>query len=97
MNTQTKSRTVNRGWLKKQIAAGNIEIKTDMILTDDYAFDAAYNCQKSEWKKADIKDFSDQDFQFKSGRAYWNDERTEISWTMLANHYYTCRLISATK
>lgn len=90
-----QSNTVNRGWLKKQIAAGNIEIKTDMILTDDYAFDAAYENQKSGWKKADISNYSDDDFTYKSGRAYWNAERTEISWTMLANHYYTCRLINS--
>jgi hypothetical protein len=51
MNT-TKSLTVNRAWLKKQIAAGNVEIKTDMILTDDYAFDAAYKNQKSDLEES---------------------------------------------
>lgn len=93
MKQVAASRTVNRGWLKKQIADGNIEIKTDMILTDDYAFDASCNNQKSEWKKANIKDFSDKDFKYKSGRAYWNEDKTEILWTMLANHYYTCRIV----
>ena len=91
---ETKSRTVNRGWLRRQIEAGKIEIKTDMILTDDYAFDAAYNAQKSGWTKADIKNFSEEDFKYSSGRAYWNEDRTEMRWTMLANHYYTCRFIS---
>jgi len=93
MNNQTKtSGTVNRGWLKKQIAAGNVEIKTDIILTDDYAFDASSNCQKSEWRKADISDFGLYDFTYKSGRAYWTKDGL-INWVMLANHYYTCRLI----
>lgn len=91
-----KSGTVNRGWLKRQIAAGNVEIKTEMILTDDYAFDAAYKNQKSEWKKADINDYCDDDFQFKGGYARWNDNG-EISWTMLTNYYYTCRLINESK
>lgn len=87
------SGTVNRGWLKKQIEKGNIEIKTDMILTDDYAFDDAVKCQKSGWRKADIKEFSEYDFKYKSGRAYWSQDGT-ISWTMLCNHYYTCRIIN---
>ena len=89
------SNTVNRGWLKKQIAAGNVEIKTNYVLTDDYAFDASVNAQASGWKKADIVNFSDDDFQYKSGRAYWNEERSEIKWYMLANHSYTCRLIKS--
>ena len=88
------SKTVNRGWLKKQIEKGNVEIKCDMILTDDYAFDAAYKYQKEEsWRKALAADFKEQDFKYKSGRAYWNENGT-ISWTMLCNHYYTVRLIN---
>jgi hypothetical protein len=85
-------KTIRRDWLKKQMAAGNIEIKCNMILTDDYAFDAAYNFQKSDWSKANIKDFDDMDFKYKSGYAYMDDNGL-IHWTMLANHYYTCRLI----
>lgn len=84
--------TVNRLWLKKQIIAGNIEIKRTQILTDDYAFDAAYNFQKSDWKLANIEDFTEMDFKYGSGRAYWNDDKTVINWTLLANHYYECRL-----
>jgi len=87
-------KAIRRDWIKRQIAKGNIEIKTEMILTDDYAFDAASGCQKtSEWVKADINNFNDRDFQYKSGHAYWNDDHTEISWTMLCNHYYKLRLI----
>ena len=89
------STTVKRNWLRKQIELGNIEIKCNMILTDDYAFDNATNCQKSDWKKADINDFRKEDFKYKSGYAYWNPDNT-INWTMLANHYYTCRLINKT-
>lgn len=82
---------IRRDWIKRQIEKGNILIKTDMILTDDYAFDAAYNCQKSDWREAKIENFSDYDFKFKSGYAYWNNDGT-FSWTMLTNHYYTCKL-----
>jgi hypothetical protein len=86
--------TVNRGWLKKQIIAGNIEIKTSMILTDDYAADAASNFKKSEWAKADIANFDmDDDFNAPGGRAWWNDEKTEITWKLCANNYYKCRII----
>jgi len=89
------NKTVRRDWIKKQIIAGNVLIKCDMILTDDYAFDAAYNCQKTEnWRKANIEDFNDQDFKYKSGWAYWaNKEEGIISWTMLCNHYYTIKIV----
>lgn len=88
--------TVNRGWLKKQIIAGNIEIKKSVILTDDYAADAANNFQRTEtWAKADIKDFDvNDDFTLAGGRAWWNDERTEITWKLCANNYYKCRLLN---
>jgi hypothetical protein len=86
-------KTVRRDWLKKQIEKGNIEIKCDQILTDDYAHDDATNCGKTTWAKADIKDFSIHDFSYFTGHANWNDDGT-IHWTMLTNHYYTCRLIN---
>ena len=85
--------TVRRDWLKRQIIKGNIEIKTDMILTDDYAFDNAYNCQKSGWRKANIESYTDQDFKYSYGALHKNEDGT-LSWTMLCNHYYTCRLIN---
>ena len=85
-------KTIKRNWLKKQIELGNIEIKCTGVYTDDYAFDSAYNYQKSDWKKADIKNYSDQDFKYKSGYAYI-DENGLIHWIMLCNHYYECRLI----
>ena len=92
--TARVSNTVNRAWLRRQIEKGNVQIKCDMVLTDDYAMDSAMNFQKEEgWKTADIKNFNDRDFRNKSGQARWNHNRTEISWTMLCNHYYTCRLI----
>jgi hypothetical protein len=46
------TKTINRGWLKKQIAKGNIEAKCNHRLTDDYAFDAATGFGKSEWAPA---------------------------------------------
>ncbi|MDA3940493.1 MAG: hypothetical protein PF693_14480 [Spirochaetia bacterium] len=84
--------TVRRDWIKRQIIKGNIEIRTDMILTDDYAYDNSANCHESkEWNIADIKNFTDHDFKYKSGYAYKNEDGS-IKWTMLANHYYTIRL-----
>jgi hypothetical protein len=91
--------TVRRDWIKKQIIAGNVLIKCDMILTDDYAMDNALKFQKTEnWEKADIKNFSDQDFKYKSGHAYWaNKAEGIISWTMLCNHYYTIKIVKGEK
>ena len=79
------SKTVNRGWLKKQIAAGKMLIKCDYKMTDDYAFDAATNFGKTGWKPAryapnkysqeckyaeDVIFVDDFDLKSKSGCAY---------------------------
>jgi len=47
-------KTIRRDWLKKQIEKGNVEAKCNYIMTDDYAFDDAYNCQRTGWKPARI-------------------------------------------
>lgn len=47
MSTVTK--TVNRGWLKKQIIKGNVEAKCNHKLTDDYAFDNATGFGATDW------------------------------------------------
>ena len=93
------NRMIRRDWIKKQITLGNVLIKTDMILTDDYAFDSAYKCQKTEkWVRANIEDYNDYDFKYKSGHAYWvNKEEGIIAWTMLCNHYYTIKLVEGVK
>lgn len=87
---------INRGWIKRQIIAGNLEIRTDMILTDDYAFDAAGKNQKSEnFVKANINDFIEDDFNGPCGNAFWSADRKTFRWKKYTNHYYTCRLIAA--
>ena len=48
--------TVNRGWLKRRILEGKVLAKCNGVYTDDYAFDAAYNFQKTGWLKAKIED-----------------------------------------
>lgn len=50
MSTVTK--TVNRGWLKKQIEKGNVEAKCNHRMTDDYAFDNATGFGATEWAPA---------------------------------------------
>ena len=50
----TATKTIKRNWLKKQIEAGNMEAKCNYVLTDDYAFDNAYNFRKTEWLPARI-------------------------------------------
>lgn len=49
------SNTVNRGWLRKQIEAGNVEVKCDYSMTDDYAWDNASGFGKTDWMPARIR------------------------------------------
>ena len=44
--------TVNRGWLKKQIANGKVEAKCRYAMTDDYRFDNANEFGKTDWMQA---------------------------------------------
>ena len=47
-----RSKSVNRGWLRKQAAAGKLWLKCSMHLTDDYAWDNASNfCKMDEFKQ----------------------------------------------
>ena len=48
-------KTVNRGWLRKQVEAGKVAIKCNYHYTDDYAFDAAVNFQQTDWMPARIR------------------------------------------
>jgi len=43
-----RSKSVNRGWLLKQAAAGKLWLKCRMHLTDDYAWDNASNFGKMD-------------------------------------------------
>lgn len=47
--------TIRRNWLRKQVELGRVEAKCEMHLTDDYAFDAAYNFGQTDWKPARIR------------------------------------------
>ena len=40
-------KTVNRGWLKRQVLAGKVEAICAYHMTDDYKRDAANNCGKT--------------------------------------------------
>lgn len=86
-------KTVRRDWLKRQIQKGLIEIKCTGIYTDDYYGDSQNEYSKTDWYHADIKDFSDHDFTYTSGYAYQENDEI-IHWTVLANHFYVCRVIS---
>ena len=58
-------KTVNRGWLKRQVKAGKVEAKCTGHYTDDYAFDAANGFGKmDEWKPVRVlDDFTKNDFR----------------------------------
>lgn len=47
--------TVNRGWLKRQVAAGNLDAKCDYHLTDDYTYDNGNNGGRTTWRPARMR------------------------------------------
>ena len=47
--------TVNRGWLKRQVAAEKMEARCNYHLTDDYAFDNANKGGTTDWMPARIR------------------------------------------
>jgi len=73
------SNTVNRGWLRKQIEAGNVEVKCNYSLTDDYAWDNANNGGKTDWMPARIRrpKFAklDNDGGYQDGRCIDDDRK----------------------
>jgi len=63
-----KSKTINRGWLKKQVSLGKIEAKCNYHYTDDYRYDADVNFQKTDWMPCRMQN-----------RVYENDPVTGFS------------------
>lgn len=86
------AKAVRRDWIKRQIKAGKMEIKIEMILTDDYVWDAATDNHKTGWRKADINCFSDYDFECASGKAYRAEDGT-IAWKICTNNYVKLRMV----
>lgn len=99
-------KTVNRGWLKKQVQAGKVEGRCDGHYTDDYAFDAANGFGRTTgWKPVRIRpatgfdhDYENfinlwaDDFTSKSGKAYTHDDGT-IIYYVHSNLSYTLRIV----
>lgn len=48
-------KTINRGWLKRQIEKGNIEARCAFHFTDDYAFDNATGFGKTDWMLSRVR------------------------------------------
>lgn len=51
-----KTGSINRGQLKKLVAAGVMLAKCDYIMTDDYAWDASIDCGRTGWLEASLQD-----------------------------------------
>jgi hypothetical protein len=85
-------KTVNRGWLRKQVEKGNIEAKCAYSLSDDYGFDKSINYGKTDWSNAKELNFSDWDFKTKSGAAWYNTDGT-ITFIVHSNSSYDMRII----
>lgn len=92
-------KTVNRGWLKRKVAAGEMEAKLS------YSFDDMYGSERgTEWKPARLRvagevppeglvSFFPFDFESKSGRAYYADAgETVIHLRIHSNLSYDLRL-----
>jgi hypothetical protein len=99
------SKTVNRGWLKKQVALGKVEAKCDYRMTDDYKMDVANNfgtmtkfipciLRADNGKRIDGKiNFTDWDFKTKCGCAYWENETEKtIGLIIHSNLAYTLKI-----
>lgn len=82
-------KTINRGWLKRQVLQGKVEAMRKFRYTDDYAYDAQTNYGKTEWIPAristnweDRKDgymnFDEYDFRAK-GSSAWLEENGNIT------------------
>jgi len=99
------SKTINRGWLKKQIVKGNIEAKCNHRLTDDYAFDNATDFGTTEWAPCKFVENKHQgdnryeqdatlidtfDLTTKSGCAYQTDNG-EIKLIVYSGYSFTLR------
>jgi len=52
--TERRSGTVNRGWLKRQIQKGKVEARRLYHYSDDYALDAAMDYGKTDWLPAAV-------------------------------------------
>lgn len=92
--------TVNRGWLKRQVVAGKMQVKCAIKLTDDFAGDAANNFGKTGWMPAIVGDKAqagsiniyESNFKTKSGSA-WREGDT-IHLCVHSNLYYEFREVA---
>ena len=100
-------KTVNRGWLKKQVLAGNVEAICSYNMTDDYKRDAANNFGKTTtFVPCRIKsgfeiiegcmNFYESDFRSKCGAAWMNENGT-ICFMVHSNRSYDLRIKGACK
>ena len=98
-------KTVNRGWLKRQVLAGKVEAICAYHMTDDYKRDAANNCGKTtEFIPCRIRtgsdfiegvmNFRESEFSSKSCAAWMNKDGT-ISFSVHSNLAYDLRINGA--
>lgn len=94
--------TVNRGWLKRQMAAGNV------VMVGSYHFDDLLGSSRSSTEmptkfrkegepreyKEGLAEFSDFDFTSNSGRAYWeNKEKGLVHLRVHSNYNVTLKVL----
>lgn len=96
------SKTVNRGWLKREVAKGNMMVRCCYHMTDDYARDYADNYGKTDWIKVGIKeqhngeeetyDIPEWYFKSQSGCAY-QDDKGKINLIIHSNLAYELKKV----
>ncbi len=81
-----KMKTVNRGKLTRDIAAGKLEARCVYHYTDDYAFDAGNNDGRTEWTPCRMQGdryevhpegmitFTPWELRAQGGRAYMDED-----------------------
>lgn len=102
MDVMANTNTVNRGWLKRQVLAGKMEIRCTGRYTDDYAGDAYSNFGRTSWVpvaivnsdghyvKDGVYGVYESMFTGSSGRAWRNSDGTIA--LVVAGDYYDFRV-----
>lgn len=98
------AKRINRKKLKEAIMSGLYEAKCDGRYTDDYAFDAAYNFGKTDFKPARVGNFEEGYTSFREeffrpmkeyGATLYENKDGTISLDVHSNLSYTLRLKAA--
>lgn len=85
------SDTINKTWFKNRLRKGQLLVKCDMKLSDDYAYDAATNYSTEKALRPAAPDMFN-DWYINRSHIY-GDKAGEINLTFASCEYYTFKLV----